>query len=117
MEGDFFVLAEANLLPLQPTGPMTWQRPYEKPRGQFFGQTEDCDAHSLSVFAEVADLRNARDFTPWMRRKSIAMVRISRQDGRLKRTPTPEGDSHHNWWTDPHTLIPSATVIEGRWPE
>jgi hypothetical protein len=115
MEGGFFVLAEGNLQPGDATGRMTWQRPYEKPNGEYMGQTDNVSANALSVFSDVADLHRAREINPWVRKKAIASVEISLADGWLKHTPAALGDSHHDWWTDPYDLIPAATVIEAKW--
>src|SRR4051794_19893348 len=84
MNGTFYVCAERNLTPGDPTGRMTWQRPYEKKNGAYFGKTDDCDAHSLSVFSELGDIHNARKFTPWMREKSVAAVTVAPSHGVLK---------------------------------
>lgn len=115
-EGDFYVLGEKNLQPGDVPGRMTWQRPYEKPRGEYYQQTDDCNAHSLSVFEDLSDIHRAREFSPFFRQKSIAVVGVTTRDGWFKRVPTVEGDSHHNWWTNPYDLIPNARVIEAKCP-
>jgi hypothetical protein len=112
--GTFYSLAERNLSPGETTGRMSWQRPYERKNGAFWGRVDLIDAHALSVFLDKSDLDRARGFTPWMRGKSVAEVTITSADGHLKNTPTPEGQSHHDWWTNPHDLVPQATVIEAR---
>lgn len=111
MDGTFYVYSEANLHRGQLTGPMTWQRPYEKSKGELYNRRDLCDAHALSVFADLEDVNEARRLTPWIRRKSVAAVTVAASDGRLKNTPTDGGRSHHDWWTNPVDLIPSATVI------
>jgi hypothetical protein len=93
---------------------MSWQRPYERKNGDYWGRDELCEAHALSVFANKDDLDRARGFTPWMRQKSVAQIAITESDGSLKNTPTPEGDSHHDWWTSPYDYIPQAVVVEAR---
>ncbi|MCL2515132.1 MAG: hypothetical protein FWD85_01455 [Microbacteriaceae bacterium] len=113
MDGTFYVYAERDLKIDAVPGRMTWQRPYEKRRGEFFGRTDLIEAHALSVFSDIADVRSAREFTPWLRKKSVAEVTITSSDGWLKNSPTSEGKSHHNWWTNPYDLVPaSALVIE-----
>lgn len=114
MEGTFYVYAERNLVPGDATGRMTWQRPYEKRTGDYYERTDLVEAHALSVFGSLDDVHNARTFTPWMRKKSVAEVSITPADGSLENTPTPEGQSHHDWWTEPYDLIPDAVVIEPR---
>jgi hypothetical protein len=114
MDGTFYVYAERHLTVDEPTGPMTWQRPYEKRRGDYYGQTDLVEAHGLSVFGELAEVQSARGFTPWLRQKSVAEVTITPTSGWLINSPTPEGSSHHDWWTNPHDLIPDGRVIEAR---
>jgi hypothetical protein len=110
--GVFYVYAERHLLVDEPTGRMTWQRPYEKRRGDHYGRTDLVEAHGLSVFQELADMHEARRLTPWLRKKSVAAVTISSTSGWLRNSPTPEGASHHDWWTNPYDLIPEGRVIE-----
>ncbi len=90
----------------------SWLRPYETKSGALYGRPELCDAHGLSLFADLGDLSEARDIVPQMRRKPVASVQIHHRNGVLKHSPlTGHGDSHHDWWTDPFDLIPQAEVI------
>lgn len=112
MHGDFFLLGEKNLQPGDQAGRMTFQRPYEKKLGDYFGRTDLVDAHALSVFAERSDLDEARKITSWMRQKSVVRVTVTVDDGHLKNTPTDAGESHHDWWTNPHDLVPVGVAVE-----
>ena len=112
MDGTFYVYAERNLAIGDATGRMTWQRPYEKRRGDYYEQTDVAEAHGLSVFGDLTDVQAAREITPWLRKKSVAEVTVTSTSGWLFNSPTPEGDSHHDWWTDPYDLIPDGRVIE-----
>jgi len=114
IDGTFYSLAEANLVPGETTGRMSWQRPYERRNGEYIGRVEVVEAHALSVFAERRDLDRARGISPWMAKKSVAEVTITTSDGYLINTPTSDGASHHDWWTAPHTLIPSALIVEAK---
>ena len=94
------------------TTAVCWRRPYETPRGELFGKKDDCEAHGLSLFAQLEDVRGAAEFTPWIRGKSVAEVTIAASQGRLRHSPTPEGDSHHDWWTNPYDFAPEGVIVE-----
>lgn len=111
MEGTFFRLAQRGLTIGEPTTEASWLRPYET-RGELYKRAELVEAHALSMFTSADELSRARDITPWMARKSVAEVTLAQSDGLLRHTPSAEGDSHHDWWTNPYDLVPSATVIE-----
>lgn len=90
----------------------SWLRPYETRGNPFYRQPELCEAHGLSLFADIVDLSEARDIVPLMRRKPVASVQIHHDDGVLRHTPLDgHGESHHDWWTSPFDLLPQAEVI------
>lgn len=89
-----------------------WRRPYETRNGRLFGKEGDCQAHGLSLFADLDDIRAATSFTPWIRGKSVAEVTISESDGPLRHSPTSEGFSHHDWWTNPYNFAPQGVIVE-----
>lgn len=94
------------------TTPASWLRPYETRNGELYKRVELVEAHALSLFASADELSRARDITPWMARKSVAEVTLTTSDGHLRHAPSAEGDSHHDWWTNPHDLMPDAVVVE-----
>lgn len=112
LEGSFFRLAERRLAVGQLTGPASWLRPYETRNGGLWKQSHLPEAHALSVYSDVVELKAARDISPLMGRKPIAKVVIATQDGWVKHAPTEGGRSHHDWWTNPYDLTPRAVVVE-----
>lgn len=110
--GTFYRLAERGLAVGAPTTEASWLRPYETRNGELYKRVELVEAHALSIFASAEELSRARDITPWMARKSVAEVTLTTLDGHLRHAPSAEGDSHHDWWTNPYDLIPTAVVIE-----
>jgi hypothetical protein len=112
MEGTFYRLAERGLAVGAPTTAASWLRPYETRNGELYKRVELVEAHALSMFASAEELSRARDLTPWMARKSVAEVTLTTSDGHLRHAPSAEGDSHHDWWTNPYDLMPAAVVVE-----
>lgn len=112
MPGVYYRLAQRGLVLGAATDEFAWRRPYETRGGELYRQPEAVDAHGLSVFSEIDDLRSAVHFTPWLRGKSVAEVTIAESDGHLRHAPTPEGNSHHDWWTNPHDFAPKGVVVE-----
>ena len=110
--GKYYRLAQRGLAVGAETTDLTWRRPYETRGGDLYRKPELVEAHGISVFGEVEELRGAVHFTPWMRGKSVAEVTIAESDGHLLNTPTLQGDSHHDWWTKPHDLAPVGVVVE-----
>ena len=112
MEGTFYRLAHRDHAVGDATTESSWLRPYETRGGELYKRTELVEAHALSMFASAEELSRARDIAPWMARKSVAEVTITTSDGHLRHAPSAEGDSHHDWWTNPYDLMPSAVVVE-----
>ncbi|GAB2709206.1 hypothetical protein GCM10027071_25240 [Microbacterium marinum] len=110
--GKYYRLAPKGMSVGDAATAICWRRPYETPRGELFGKEDDCEAHGLSVFADLADVRGATAFTPWVRGKSVAEVTIGALDGPLRHSPTSEGHSHHDWWTNPYDLVPKGAIVE-----
>lgn len=110
--GNYFRLGRKGLAVGESTTPESWLRPYETRSGKYYKQSADPEAHGLSVFADVEELRSAAAFSPWLAGKPVAEITIGASDGHLRNTPTAQGDSHHDWWTNPYDLVPVGTVIE-----
>lgn len=66
----------------------------------------DCYGHS--VFTDIQDLTMAQKKSPWARKKSISSVELT--CGHIESSPR-AGDSHHDWWPDPITHIPTAVCV------
>ena len=90
----------------------SWLRPYETRSGKYYKKHDEPEAHGLSVFGDLEDIRSSLAFSNWFAGKSVAEVNIGEEDGHLRNTPTAQGQSHHDWWTNPYDLVPVATVIE-----
>ncbi|MBD8057524.1 hypothetical protein IC607_00885 [Cellulomonas sp. JH27-2] len=112
VDRSFYRLAEKRLAVGAATGPNSWLRPYETPGSPLLGRSDLPEAHGLSVIGDMAELTRARDMSPWMAKKSVAEVRVTPQSGRVQHTPSRAWRSHHDWWTDPHDLVPLALVVE-----
>jgi len=112
MAGTFYRLGERSASLQASTGPDTWLRPFETRGSSLYKKPDLCEAHGLSVYQSWEEVSRARDIVPWMARKSVAAVTVTEDDGVMRHTPTPEGDSHHDWWTNPLGLIPAAIVVE-----
>lgn len=112
MNGDFFRLANKAHAVGDSTDASSWLRPYETRGARLYKQPEDPEAHGLSIFHSLDDLRMCRDLNPFMRKKSVARVKIEDTQGHLRHTPIEHGTSHHDWWTEPVGLVPKAEVIE-----
>ena len=112
MEGTFYRLANKALDVGEPTDEASWLRPYQTRGTPYYKKPELPEAHGLSLFADLDDLHRALAFSPGMRKKSVAEVTITTNDGDLLHSPIEGGKTHHDWWTAPYDLIPKARVIE-----
>lgn len=111
--GVYFRLCRKGAKISQTAGPETWLRPYETPKGQYYKRTEDPEAHGISVFADVGDLRDSAKICPWLKEKPVAEVKIQESDGVLRHSPHDTlGRSHHDWWTNPFDFMPTGIVVE-----
>ncbi|MCE4026964.1 hypothetical protein LXM50_13375 [Microbacterium sp. Au-Mic1] len=110
--GTYFRLAPKGMAVGDATSEACWRRPYETPKGRLEGQGDTPEAHGLSLFADIEDVRAATRFTPWFRGKSVAEITIGALDGSLRHSPTPQGESHHDWWTKPYDFLPQGVIVE-----
>ncbi|MEF3404036.1 hypothetical protein [Agromyces sp. CCNWLW203] len=122
MEGTFYRLAARRHAVGDITEEDSWLRPYATHGNGYYKRQEECDAHGLSIYASEDDIERARIFVPSLGTKPIAEVVITLNDGTLAHRPLPNvtthGETHHDWWTTPHDLIPQARVVKpGREPE
>ena len=63
-----------------------------------------CQACGLSVYAQLADIKNAQHVIPGMNKKYIAAIELTASCGQIKHTPTTDqpdelGYTHHTWWS------------------
>jgi hypothetical protein len=112
MSGDFYRLATRSLQEGDPTDDASWLRPYETRGSPFYKMPETPEAHGVSIFAGLDDLHSCLAMVPQLRKKSVARVTIDETQGVLRPSPIEHGATHHDWWTEPYTLIPEAEVIE-----
>ena len=112
MQGAFYRLASKHLKPGERTDDASWLRPYQTRKNRYHKHPEDPEAHGLSIFADLDDLRRCRQINAPMRRKSVAEVTIGFADGDLRHTPIENGITHHDWWTAPYNLVPDAEIVE-----
>lgn len=111
MEGEFFRFAAKGLKVGEVTGESSWLRPYDS-SPNYRKKYMLPEAHGLSVFANREDALKARDISPALAKKPLASLEITQNDGVLKHSPSLVGKSHHDWWTSPFDLIPTAIVID-----
>lgn len=111
-EGTYYRLADARHAIGDLTCKGCWRKPY-KVRGPMFGRVDDCHAHAISVFEDLAILRAARELSPWAAKKTIAEIKLMPEMGRTLETESKVAEGHHDWWTTPYELHPSVEVIEG----
>ncbi|GAA5228993.1 hypothetical protein GCM10025778_35320 [Paeniglutamicibacter antarcticus] len=87
-----------------------WILPINKSMGACTAPGSDAkrDCYGHSVFTDIQDLVKAQQSTPWARKKSISSVDLT--CGWIDASPR-SGDSHHDWWPEPLTHIPTATCV------
>lgn len=112
MEGSFYRLASKHLRPGESTDEASWLRPYQTRKNRYYKNPDDPEAHGLSIFADLDDLRHCRNMNGTMRQKSVAELTIGLTDGHLRHSPIENGVTHHDWWTAPYDLVPDAEIVE-----
>ncbi len=116
MEGTYYRLSARRHAVGDITEEDSWQRPYATRGSRYYKQPEVPEAHGLSIFASEEDVERFRSFVPSLATKPIAEVVITLDDGALAHRPLPNvtthGETHHDWWTTPHDLIPQARVVK-----
>lgn len=109
--GMFYRLAAKNLTVGDTPSKQDWILPVHKRKGECAGKFDACECWSHSVFADIDDLVNAAKTSNWVRAKSIASVAITPDMGRLMKSPSEHGDSHHDWWPSEKLEVENAVVI------
>ena len=89
-----------------------WIVPHNNKKGDCAGCPERCECHAHSLFRDLADLAAARSVSPWIRRKSVALLTLSSGMGKIRRSPTAVLPSHHDWWPADPAVVPAASVVE-----
>jgi hypothetical protein len=110
--GEFLRLVQKGLSIGDVPGHEDWQLPYLNPKSPSYGRTEECDNHAHSLFADEADIAQAKSFVPAFRKKRVARVVLTPEMGLVLNTPNPLGQSHHDWWPTPSDLIPESEVVQ-----
>lgn len=110
-EGEFLRFTRSRAAIGAVTAAQDWLLPYEDPTSPGHKQTENCQAHALSLLRDEKDIVKARKLVPSFRRRSVAKVVLRPGMGRLKRTPGTMGKSHYSWWPEPVGVVPEATVV------
>lgn len=88
-----------------PPTPQDFVRPVDLPRKQPIPTNELCAYAALSVFADEADIPNAREFIPGFRKRRVVSAKLTSATGVILNTPSspplnPELvlSSHHDLW-------------------
>ena len=60
----------------------------------------ECQAHSLSGYIKLCDCKRAYELHNYLRKKfnGIISVKISKEDGRILKTPAKTSPEHYSWW-------------------
>lgn len=111
--GTYFRRADPKHQVGESTDAGSWRKPW-KVKGPHFGAKGLCGAHGISLFADLAVLKSAREASAWARSKSIAEVDLEPSMGKTLETPSEVAREHHDWWTTPYKMHPAATVIEAK---
>ena len=109
--GIFYRLTAKNLVLGEAPGNQDWILPVNKRKGDCAGSVDVCGCWAHSVFADVDDLLEAAKTSNWVRGKSIASVGITPEMGRLAKTPSEHGDSHHDWWPSADIDVSTSVVV------
>ncbi|WP_152650568.1 hypothetical protein [Demequina aurantiaca] len=112
--GSFYRLSAPRHSPGDSTTEDSWVLPLNTRKGPHYGNSSRCGAHAFSLFRDLESLRQARELNAWAARKSIAMVDLDEDHGLVLDTPSEVGDSHCDWWPEPPSRVPDATIVESR---
>jgi hypothetical protein len=110
--GDFYRLTSNHLKRGEIAPANDWILPYQKSAGECAGKIESCACHAHSLMTDPSDYVSGCSLSPWMRRKSLALVTLDRTMGVILETPSDLVDSHVDWWPSTQSLFPHAEVIE-----
>lgn len=89
-----------------------WVLPVDTKTSESYQKYDQCSAHAFSICAELDDLVLARQLVPWASKKSIVRLELTPDMGVVLKTPSPVGDSHHDWWPSVGNEAPRAEVVE-----
>ena len=88
-----------------PPTPQDFVRPFELPRKHPIPAEELCSFAALSVFADEADIPNAREFIPGFRKRRVVSATLTTAAGVILNTPSIPPlnlelvlHSHHDLW-------------------
>lgn len=113
-EGVYYRLTAGDLQKGEQPPNSDWVLPVNKKKGDCAGRVDKCSCYAHSVFTSIDVLRRAREFSPWVRKKSIARVELSPSDGVVLETPSEIGEGHHDWWPSYDGSPISAVVVEAK---
>lgn len=74
----------------------TWYELY--PEKTYENQAKECEAHGLSVYTQKSSIFSLIDRIPGLRRKKIALGKLTPDLGVMLNTPSREDKLHHTWW-------------------
>lgn len=89
----------------------SWVLPLDTKTSDMFQQFDECDAYSFSICSELDDLIKARTILGWAKKKCIVRLRLTPEMGVVLKTPSPVGDSHHDWWPSEGNEAPPSEVV------
>ena len=92
--------------------PDDWILPDKKRKGECVGRVDCCECHAHSLYRNKDDITKARDLSPFLRKKSVAVVSLDPSMGKVRNSPQQGLSSHYDWWPTDPTVAPSANVIE-----
>ena len=113
-QGTFYRLAAPRHQPGDPTEDDSWVPPLHTRTSELYESKDACEAFAFSLFDNLQVLLDARDHTPWARRKSIARVDLAPGMGGLVPSESDVGQGHYDWWPEPPDFVPVAETVEAR---
>lgn len=110
-DGSFYRLSWPSAKLGQTLPSEAWVLPIDTKTSESYQQFGDCGAYAFSIFSELDDLVKARGIIAWARKKSIVRVDLKPEMGAVLKTPSPLGDSHHDWWPSEGNEAPESEVV------
>ncbi len=69
-----------------------------KPEKKYNSQVKECQAHGLSVSTQKSNIFSLRNRYPWLRKKNVALGKLTPDLGVMLHTPSNDDKLHHTWW-------------------
>ncbi|MCT7964001.1 hypothetical protein NG791_25320 [Laspinema sp. D1] len=74
----------------------SWYELY--PERKYDSQVKECEAHGLSVFTQKSSIFSLFNRSPRLRKKKVALGKLTPDLGVMLNTPSKDDKLHHTWW-------------------